>query len=87
MIEVMVHPHALKHGATEADVRYAWENFIRRRHRRVPHEDQIVAIGVDSQGKLLQMVGVLGAQGVLIYHALTPPTASVMRELGLARRK
>lgn len=87
MIEVMVHPHALKHGVREADIRYAWENFIRQRQRSAPQSDQIVSVGVSPRGDLIQMVGVINSQGVLVYHALTPPTENVIRELGLARRK
>lgn len=82
-----IHPHALIHGLSEENVRYAWENYVRKRCRHAPNEDQIVAIGSDESGRLIQMVGVVNSQGTLVYHALTPPTSKALRELGLLRRK
>ena len=28
MQEIYIHPHALKHGLNEEDIKCAWENFV-----------------------------------------------------------
>lgn len=86
MLDVRVHSHALKHGLDEENVIYAWRNYWRMRNRDIPRTDQIIAIGFDRKGRLIQMVGVMKSDGILVYHALTPPTESFMRELGLDGR-
>lgn len=86
MLDVVVHPHALKHGLSEERILEAWSRFFRKRHRKAPNSDQIVAVGVDAKGRLIQLIGVVKPFGVMIYHALTPPTENVLLELGLARR-
>ncbi len=86
MIEIVVHPHALKHDLTEEQILYAWENFIRKQYRRSPDEDKILALGYDKQARLIQMVGRDTTKGVLIYHAMTPPSDKALRELNLMRR-
>ena len=86
MIEIVVHDHALKHGLTEEDVLYAWNNFIRKQRRKVPREDEILVVGFDSNMRAMQIVGCDRGERVIIFHALTPPTEKALRELGLARR-
>ena len=85
-MEIIVAEHALRHGLTESEIVYAWENFIRKQRRKSPNETQVAAIGYDRKGRLIQMVAVDIPSGVLIYHAMTPPTAKVLIELGFARR-
>lgn len=81
---VFVHPHALKHGVAEDDVRHAWSNFVRSQQRSAPKEEQIVRIGYGlTTETAIQMIGVVGESGVLIIHAMTPPQESIIRELGL----
>ena len=85
MCEVAVHQHALKHGLSQEDVLYAWENFIRRQPRGV---DVWAAIGFDAWGRELEMVAVVQSDGsLLIIHALSPATLNMKRELGLDRRQ
>ena len=86
MLEVIVHPHALKHGLSEEDILFAWGQFLRQRHRDEPRSEQIVAVGVDRQGRFIQMIGGVKPFGIMVYHAMTPPTENVLLELGLARR-
>lgn len=86
MSEVHVDAHALRHGVAEEDIRYAWRNFVRLRHRGTPNEGQVLAIGPDRRGRLIQMVAVERAFGVLIYHAMRPPTERALRELGMVIR-
>lgn len=83
---VFVHPHALKHGLNENQILFSWKNFIRKRYRQPPYEEQVVAIGCDKDGTLIQMVAIEKTFGTLVYHAMTPPTEKVLAELGLTRR-
>ena len=84
-MDTEVAEHALTHGLTEDEVRYAWEHALRKQHRPAPDEDYAAAVGTTRTGKLVQMVGVLTKDGYLVIHALEPPTNNVLKELGLAR--
>ncbi len=85
-MDLVIHPHALKHGVTENSIRYAWDNFVKRVYRESPDQDQIIAVGCDLAGKMIQLVAVDKLSTVIIYHAMTPPTEKVLKELGLSRR-
>jgi len=87
MDELYVHPHALKHGLSEEEILFAWENYLRKQHRKSPEEDLALAVGYNRSGELIQMVGREASFGILVYHAMTPPTVKVLRELGLSRRQ
>lgn len=78
--------HALKHGLALEDIEYAWVHFIARRNREEPNETTIVAIGPRRNGNLIQMVGVEESFGIVIYHAMEPPTQKVLAELNMQRR-
>ena len=86
MENVYVHPHALKHGLTEEEILYAWDNYISKRRRHIPNTDQIIAVGFDRAGHFVQMVGITKKDGVMVYHAMTPPTARFLAETGLVRK-
>lgn len=86
MLEIYVHSHALKHGLSQEQILYAWDNYVASQPRETPNEDQILRVGYSHDGTMLQMVGRLSAHGILIYHAMTPPTSKVLKELGLRRR-
>lgn len=83
--DVTVDDHAYKHGLTEQEIRYAWDHFVRMLHRGSPREGQILAIGCDLQGRLVQMAAVERFDGVLIFHAMRPPTRNALLELGFIR--
>ena len=87
MDEPIVEEHAFKHGLTEEQILQAWGNFLAKHYRGAPDDGQILAIGCDARGNLIQMVAVERPFGILIFHAMTPPTASALSELGLARRQ
>lgn len=83
MIEV--HPRvAARHpDVTDVDVVAAWGNAVAMRHRNFDPPAHIAAAGLDTKGRMIEMVGVeLEDGGVLVYHAMkiTPKMAS---ELGL----
>ena len=80
---VVVLSSALKHGLSEDSLMQAWENFVRKRPRGV---DCWVAIGFDSAGREIEMVGLVTAAGeTLVIHGLSPATEKLKRELGLVR--
>ncbi|MCL2530373.1 MAG: hypothetical protein FWE41_08650 [Coriobacteriia bacterium] len=84
MFDIEVHPNALKHSLSEEDVVFAWENFLRKQRREVPDVDQMIAIGFDRRGNLIELVAIDKPYGTLIYHAKSPPTAKMLIELGMA---
>jgi len=77
---IMKHPEL-----SEEDIAHAWENAIASRSRR---SDDYIAIGFDSNGRLLQICAIrLESGDWLVYHALTPPQDSTYKEVGIDRRK
>ena len=86
LTEIIVDEHAYKHGLTEEQIRYAWDNFVKKLFRGKPNEGEIVCVGYDKNGTMMQMVAVEKSFGVLIYHAMTPPTRNALKELGLLKR-
>lgn len=81
-----VHRNALKHGLSEEDVVWSWENYIVGAVR-VPGEVE-VRIGVDRSGRRVELVGSLLSGGDwLVYHAMRPPTSKVVKEIESARRR
>lgn len=86
MNQVVIHPRVMdRHPElAEGDVREAWKNYVRMARRG---DDQYIAIGFDGTGRALEMVAKETAGDYLVYHALTPPTANALRELGMARRQ
>ena len=84
-MSVFVAEHALKHGLTESEILYAWENYVRMQQRSAPHEEYVVAVGCTQMGDMVQMVAVIVEDGYLIIHAMRPPTRKVLQELGIAR--
>ena len=87
MNEVVIVPHALKHGVSESDISFAWDNFVRKQHRSAPNEGEIVVVGFDTCGRLVELVAVETARKTAIYHAMRPPTIKILSELGLQRRR
>jgi len=76
MDDVYIAEHALRHGLSEEDIRFAWENFLRRQYRGAPHEGEVVVVGCDRRGRLIQMVGIHKPFGTLVYHAILPQPKS-----------
>ena len=56
MEEPIVVEHALKHGLSEEDIRYAWSNFVRKQYRGAPNEGEIVVVGYDRRGRFIEIV-------------------------------
>ena len=84
---VHVHDRVIKRHPelAKADVEAAWANRLRCQKRVGPWPSQYVAIGFDGNGRSVEMVAVYdpAADEVLIFHAKTPATKKMMRELGI----
>lgn len=86
MDEPIIVEHALKHGLLEDDIRFAWDNFVRKQYRGAPNEGEIIAVGYDRAGRFIEIVAAERSFGTIIYHAMCPPTVKLLKELGLVRR-
>jgi hypothetical protein len=66
------------------DVLDAWENCIRSRPRIDKNPDEYIAVGLDRNGRAIEMTAKRSSGGDwLIYHAMTPPSKKTLKELGL----
>lgn len=88
MDETEIDRHALKHGLTAEEVKYAWENPIACRARKGEDDPPIyIAIGVLPDGRMAELVGLETDRGTwLVFHAMVPPTKKFLKELGMSRR-
>lgn len=84
-MNIIVEPHALKHGLSVSEIRYAWATIMASRLRGDDSEPpRWIAIGWLPDGRLAQMVAIEDNKGDWrIFHAMTPPTKSFCKELGL----
>ena len=74
MDEVVVDPHALKHGLSEEEVRHAWCTPIACRQRGGECDPPTwVAIGVLPDGRMAELVALEDSQGRWhVFHAMVP---------------
>lgn len=84
MLEVSGRIAARHPEIAPADVAHAWGNRIATGIRSQGIAPQLVAVGFDASGRMLEMVGVEKQDGtVLIFHAMTPPSKKTLREVSL----
>lgn len=86
MLEVFIEEHALKHGVSQKDIEHAWACFARKQYRGAPKEGEIVLVGYDRKGRLVEIVAAERKFGIVIFHAMRPPTHNVLRELRIMGR-
>lgn len=86
MSEVIIDEHAFKHGVSESDIEHAWEFFARKQYRGAPNEGEIVLVGYDRKGRFVELVAAERSFGIIIFHAMRPPTHKVLHELKMMRR-
>lgn len=86
MADVIIDEHALKHGVLPEDIAYVWENYVVMQYRGAPKEGEVVVFGYDRKGRPVELVAADRSFGTVVFHANTPPSASILMELGLARR-
>ena len=88
MSKIYIHEHAFKHGIEEDEILEAWDNFVAKSKRNMPKDDQVVCVGFSARrNRAIQMIAVENNKGLMIFHAMTPPQNSVLKELGIERRK
>lgn len=85
MDELIIDEHALKHGLEPEEIEHAWHNFVAKVYRGAPNEGEVIAVGYDGRGRFMEMVGAERSFGTVIFHAMTPPTRIVIRELGMEK--
>ena len=87
MRETYIDEHVYKHGLTDEDIVHAWEHRLRTQFRDAPHEGELLVIGYDRKGRCIELIAAEHENRTDIYHAIRPPTTSVLEEMGLTRRK
>ena len=83
---IKVHPRIKERhpDLSKNDIVVAWNNSLRFVGRKKNAFDEVVAIGFDPNGRLIEMVAVVEDDGSwLIFHAMTPPSKNTLNELGL----
>lgn len=84
MIHVLDRIHERHPELESDDVRSAWEGAIAYAVHSDSRPFEYIAIGFDATGRSIEMVGRRTSDGDwIIWHAFTPPTRKVLRELGL----
>ena len=86
---VHVHPRiSEKHPElAEEDVIAAWDSRIVSMSRVSGDPREVVAVGIDGRGRLVELVAKRKGGTVVIFHAFTPPTRKMLHELGLSDRR
>lgn len=82
MDALVVHPRiAERHPSISPDdVESAWINAVEFAPRTAD-ASVFIALGMDSKGRLLEMVARHVESAWIVYHALTPPTKKFLKEL------
>lgn len=89
-MRVMVHQRVCQRHRelTVHDVVTAWLNSTNVTLRTdSPNFPEYVCTGHDSKGRSIEMVAVMVDEGILIYHAMTPPSKATLREIKRTRRR
>ena len=90
MIEdVDIHPRIFERHPelSEDDVRDAWASCFVSAPRLNRDRLEFISIGLDSNFRNVEMISRQQAdESWLIYHAQTPPSEKVLKELGLLKR-
>ena len=87
MDKLYVHPRITERHPeiTKQDVVDAWDSCIRYVPRVNRDGLEYIAVGVDSKGRLLELIAREVGGEWLVYHAFTPPTKKALRELGMLK--
>ena len=88
-MEIVVHPriHEKHPELDDEDVESAFSNAFAEVRRFDQDNEEFMAIGSDSKGRLIEIVYRVDLEGnVIIFHGFTPPTNKALTELGLMGR-
>lgn len=75
---------AKKHGLSETEIIFAWNNIFEgcERHDKDEDFDCYVSFGTLSNGNVAELLWFYGDnEEVVIFHAMTPPTKALINEL------
>ncbi|WEV47055.1 hypothetical protein OZX62_01810 [Bifidobacterium sp. ESL0690] len=81
----IIHPriHERHPNISDDDVIAAWHSLVDLT-RRKNNINRWVAIGIDGKGRSLELVCSIKPDGRwIIFHAYTPPTKGILKELGM----
>lgn len=84
-MQLIIHPriHREHPELSDEDVKTAFRGIFKHIHRQ---DGDLVGVGMDGKNRLVEMVArYTDDSTVIVYHAFTPPTHNVMRELGMIR--
>lgn len=83
-MNLYIHPriHRKHPELSDKDVEAAFNGIIRHVHRA---SGECVGVGVDSRGRLIELVFRECEDGIVVYHALTPPTNNIMKTFKMIR--
>lgn len=86
MSQIGVHPRISRRHpeVAEADVINAMRSMIRYKQRG---SGEWMAVGMDSRNRLVELVYIYDTDDdyFFVYHGMTPPSGTTLRELGLER--
>lgn len=66
---------------TIVDVKSAWKARIKTQYRVSDEKPYMVAVGLASNGKPVELIAFEDGADIVLFHALTPPTKKLLREL------
>ena len=81
---------ATKHGLSEAEIAFAWQNIFEscERHDADEDFDCYISFGTLPNGNVAELLWFYGNNDdAIIFHAITPPTKTLINELERRRRK
>ena len=81
---------ATKHGLSEAEIAFAWQNIFEscELHDADEDFDCYISFGTLPNGNVAELLWFYGNNDdVVIFHAITPPTKTLINELERRRRK
>lgn len=87
VLPVVVHPRvAERYPEIEPqDAEAAWARSYESVRR--PDENVWIVLGCDRRGRRLEVIGRVQGGAWLLFHAFTPPTKKILREIEQIRRR
>lgn len=89
-MNLIIHPRVRERHPqlTESDIKIAWHNsYYEALRPNSPNFPEYLWIEQDAKGRNIEMVGTLTEDGALIYHANTPLSVRIEREVESNRRR
>lgn len=87
---MIVHPRVNERHPeiSDKDVQCAWEGMVCHAFRIDRECQELIGVGMDSRGRLVEMVARKLEDGSwCVYHAMSPPSKKTLNELGLVKGK